>query len=355
MKILLVAPQSRDTVLGTIGGHCKEALINLGYNVETFDFRQSQYLKSPIGSLFKKSVKKFFPFSPRQIPFIDTIEREKMNRSLLATTKEYRPDILFVLMGDTIFPKTLKKIKKLGIIIVNWFLDTVIDPRCQRISLVEHISPYCDYFFIIDSQDVLNYIDIGAPCVRSIPLACCPTIHKSIIMTPNEKKKYSSEVCFVGSINYRREKILKSLTDFDLGIWGNWEKEDPLLYRFYRKKHVYLEEAVKIYNASEITLDIHFFGTEKRAFNINPRVFEATGSGAFVLTNKNPYLADLYEIDKEIACYRDEEDLKEKIKYYLEHPEGRKRIAQRGQQRAHRNHTYEKRLKEIFSIIKKNG
>ena len=79
MKILLVASQSKDTVLGTIGGYCKKTLENLGYDLEVFDFRQSQYLRSPVGSFFEKNIRKIFPLLPRKIPFIDTIEREKMN------------------------------------------------------------------------------------------------------------------------------------------------------------------------------------------------------------------------------------------------------------------------------------
>ena len=54
MKILLVAPQSDDTVLGMIGNHCRKALENLGYEIETFDFRQSQYLRGSMGFFLKK-------------------------------------------------------------------------------------------------------------------------------------------------------------------------------------------------------------------------------------------------------------------------------------------------------------
>ena len=39
------------------------------------------------------------------------------------------------------------------------------------------------------------------------------------------------------------------------------------------------------------------------------------------------------------------------IKYYLKHPQERKAIAQRAQQRVYRDHTYEKRLQKIISVI----
>jgi len=324
MKILLVAPQSRDTVLGVIGNFCKKALINLGYEIDVFDFRTSQYFKSSMGAYLKKTIKKIYRFPREQLSLAKSLENKKMNIALIDKVKQYRPDIMLVLMGDDIFAETLKEIKNQGVIAANWFTDTVLDPRRQRSALIKNISSHYDYFFIYDNEAVLNFTQIDAPCVKSIPLACDPSMHKSISLSEQEKEKYGSQVCFVGTLDWlkdaKRHELLKSLTDIDLGIWGNWKKEDPMLGKFYRKKHVYFEEAAKIYNASDITLDIHiFFGTNNKAYDINPRVFEAAGCGAFVLTNENQYLNELFEIDKEIVCYRDEHELKEKIKSLQPH------------------------------------
>lgn len=353
MKVLLVAPQSMDTTLGTFGCYCRNALVNLGYNIEVFDFRKSQYLKSPAGSFFKKCIKKIFPDPGRDIPFVNLLEKEKMNRSLLTRVEAYQPDVLFVLIGDTILPETLEKIKKMKIITVNWFSDAVLAPI--RKDFVQEISPYYDYFFIIDSEDVLNYIKIASRCVKTIPLACVPQTHKIMDLSEEDKKEYGSDIAFVGTVKYKRAEVLSSLIDYDLAIWGYWLEKIPELKKCYRKQHIFGEEATKIYNASKIIIDIplSFRSGDKLFINVTARVFEVPASGAFLLVNENPSLPDLYEIGKEIITYKDKNDLKEKIKYYLEHPEERNMIAQKGQQRAYRDHTYEKRLKEIFAIITK--
>lgn len=354
MKILLVAPQSKDTILGTIGCYCKNALINLGYNVSVFDFRQSHYLKRGAGSVLKKYIKKISPRISHQLPFVKSLESKKMEKSLLATAKEYKPDILFVLMGDTIFSQTLEAIKKTGVITVNWFHDSVIHPI--RKEFVENISPYYDYFFMIDSESVLRHIKIGSQYVKTVHLGCSPEFHKTIELSGKEKNYYGSDVSFVGTVKYKRAEVLSSLAEFKLGIWGYWTEKIPELERFYRKQHIFGEDAVKIYNASKIIIDIHeSYGSTEKLFNVTPRVFEVPASGSFLLADYNPCLSSLYEIDKEIVCYKDENDLREKVKYFLEHEEERKIIAQKGQQRAYRDHTYEKRLKEMFSIIEKNG
>jgi spore maturation protein CgeB len=352
MKILLVAPQSRDTILGAIGNYCGKAFKNLGYQIEVFDFRRSQYFRSPIGSIFKKVIKKVYPYPHRKFSFTESLEKEKMNQRLSELVKDYKPDVMFVLMGDNISSRILKEARQQGVVTANWFHDTVLAPT--RKDFVLNMSSDYDYFFIIDSGDVLNYIKIGARCVRTIPLACAPEVYKNINLAEEEQKKYRSEVCFVGTLKFNREEVLSHLIDFDLGIWGYWIKKNPVLAKFYKRKHFFAEEAVKIYNSSAIILDINQ-GNENQRFYVTPRVFEVPACGAFLLTGENPCLSSLYEIGKEIICYKEEKELRELIRYYLEHPEERKMIAQRGQQRAYRDHTYEKRIQQIFSIIEKNG
>jgi len=354
MRILLVAPQSPDTILGSIGGYCKNALESLSHELEVFDFRQSQFLNGSAGLLTKKYLKKLFPAPTKQIPFVGLLEKEKMNKLLPIAAEEYQPDILFVLMGDTIFPETLEKIKKSGITTVNWFHDSVLEPL--RKDFVQKISPYYDYFFMIDSEDVLNYTKIDAGFVKTIPLACQPIVHKRIDLIEEEKEKYRSEVCFVGTIKYNRKQLLAQLSDFDLGIWGYWEDKVAELNKCLRGQHIFGEEAVRIYNASRIVLDIHLtYKSEYKQFNVTPRVFEVPASRALLLTNESPLLKDLYEIEEEIVSYKNEKELKDLIHYYLRHPAEREDIARKGQTKAYKEHTYEKRFEDMLSTIEQNG
>jgi spore maturation protein CgeB len=62
-------------------------------------------------------------------------------------------------------------------------------------------------------------------------------------------------------------------------------------------------------------------------------------------------LAECFEPGREIATFSSVSDLKDKIAYYLEHPEERQDIARRGRERALREHTYEKRLDEMLTTI----
>jgi spore maturation protein CgeB len=81
---------------------------------------------------------------------------------------------------------------------------------------------------------------------------------------------------------------------------------------------------------------------------IKARTFEVPGAGGFLLTDTAPGLGMVYRIGEEIEVYDGLEHLKSKIRYYLEHPERRDRIAIQGHERTRDCHTYAKRLEPIF-------
>lgn len=355
MKILLVAPTGQE-VLGIITGYCKTALLNAGHEVKIFDFRESQYLKGDILSYLKPKIKRLFNLSPRKISFINRIEIDKMNISLFNTALAYKPDLALILTGEAITTETLRKMKEEGIVIANWFMDSIYSPH--RKSFVEEISPYYDFFFIIDSIDVLKYVKIGAKYVYWLPLAVDPSLHKTLYLTDNEKQKYSSNVTFVGTIIPVREDILESVANFGLNIWapsasahGSWTDRKRVLSRCYRGGPIFGEEVVKIYNASKIVISIDsLYGNQ--IFSVTPRVFEVAGCGSFHICNYNEQLDKLhFEIGKDIVCFDTKEDLRKLVKYYLENEDERAAIAKNGQKKAYKYHTYARRIKEMFSFF----
>ena len=87
---------------------------------------------------------------------------------------------------------------------------------------------------------------------------------------------------------------------------------------------------------------------------MNMRIFEATGCGVFLLTEYFDNLKDYFEIGKEIEVFRDEKELIDKIRYYLDHRQQREEIAKRGQQRCLRDYSMAARSVEFDKIIKKH-
>jgi spore maturation protein CgeB len=356
MKILLVAPTGQE-VLGIITGDCKTALLNAGHEVKVFDFRESQYFKGNVLSYLKPKIKHFFNLSPRKLPIINRIEIDKMNMSLYNAVLSYKPDLALILAGETITTETLYKIRKEGIVTANWFMDSVYSPH--RKSFVEEISPYYDFFFMIDSLEVLKYVKISAKYVYWLPLALDPALHKTVYLNDNEKQKYSSNVTFVGTVIPVREDILEAVANFGLNIWapptsayGSWIDRRPTLSRSYRGGPIFGEEVVKIYNAAKIVISIDSL-YRNQIFSVTPRVFEVAGCGSFHICNYNEQLNKLhFEIGKDIVCFNNKEDLRKLIQYYLENEVERVAVAINGQKTAYKYHSYAHRIEEMFSFLK---
>lgn len=88
------------------------------------------------------------------------------------------------------------------------------------------------------------------------------------------------------------------------------------------------------------------------ADHINMRHLEVTGTGSFMLTNEHESIKKYFVPGVEIETFRDENELLEKVYYYLLHADKREEIARRGQQRCLQNYSMAKRAAEMHSIIR---
>ena len=105
----------------------------------------------------------------------------------------------------------------------------------------------------------------------------------------------------------------------------------------------------KVLQRSRLTLDIH--GGAWRGCVGNQRMFQATGVGACLVTDRGTNLSDLFEPDTEVVTYEGVDECVEKVTYLLEHEDERKAIADAGRRRALRDHSARGRHTEIDSII----
>ena len=59
----------------------------------------------------------------------------------------------------------------------------------------------------------------------------------------------------------------------------------------------------------------------------NMRTFELPACRVFSLVTRTPEIQELFEEGKNIACFEGVDELRDKIRYYLDHPAERERIA----------------------------
>jgi len=77
--------------------------------------------------------------------------------------------------------------------------------------------------------------------------------------------------------------------------------------------------------------------------------FETTAAGGFLLCQHHPQVAEHFEIGKECDTFADENELIEKVRYYVEHPDKRMEIAQAGRRRTLAHHLLRHRLEAVLA------
>jgi len=166
---------------------------------------------------------------------------------------------------------------------------------------------------------------------------------KSILYEEDYPKIKSLVTTFYAQIYAacRRRYYLEALhaSNVSMRLYGNDWEEDPQFCRYAAGPLERGEPLNAVYNFSRINLHIHPCST------MHPRLTECALAGGFIMvadhvTGKDCEPARAYfEQDKEVVFFDTREELVERCRYYLVHPEERRVIAQNMHRRALRERT----------------
>ncbi len=168
-------------------------------------------------------------------------------------------------------------------------------------------------------------------------------------------KKREARICLLEDLTTLAVRLhyLSALEDMNLSIFGDqgWAMKEVAggLTQFYQGRDLqYLHETPWIYQVSAINVNI---------FNVQcvnsptVRVLDVMACGGFLLTEYRPFLEEMFKIGEELDVFRTQEELQDKAKYYLAHPDQREQIANAGQKRVLSEHRYRNRMSVLFQHI----
>lgn len=81
------------------------------------------------------------------------------------------------------------------------------------------------------------------------------------------------------------------------------------------------------------------------------RAMDILGAGGFLLSNYQAEFYDLFVPGEDMEIFYSQEELLRKCEYYLKHDALRRQIAANGYGKVKEKHTFEVRLREIFSVV----
>lgn len=163
------------------------------------------------------------------------------------------------------------------------------------------------------------------------------------------------DVSFVGSVSTdhrQRIALLEAVAErYDLKLWGNLPPSLAATSPLHRcfQGEVWGADMYQVLRRSRITLNSHIDLAGREAGNM--RLFEATGAGAFLLTDFKDNLDTLFAPEREVAAWRSIDECLAAIDRYLADDMDRAEIARAGQARTMAQHTYRHRTAEILGFV----
>lgn len=346
MRILLVGDSFE--LQDNAERYTRRALEALGHVVIPFDCLLSRAtLVTLLPVTWRQRLRRLVPPPRHWWPILRRRETAAMGQALLECVAREQPDVLFVFKGTPLTPEVLRTVwDRFRIPRLNWCPD---DPFRY---LSDAIYPCYEVFCVANPTCLEPLRRRGARQVLELPFACDPTVHRRLELDEAERHRWHSDVCFVGSYHPRREAFLNALTAWDLAIWGpGWEQlstRSPLRPSL-RGGAIRVAEWVKAYNAASLVLNISH--PQERDVSLPMRIFEALACGAPLLTTWSTLAAQLFRVGVELETFRTPEELCHKVRYYLDHPDERRQMAERGQAAVYAEHTYVHRMQKLLPVI----
>ena len=240
-------------------------------------------------------------------------------------------DIIFDFRGTIL--ELMKWYKKGFKIPVIYFAVNAIDrPYVAKMSLfsyVWYVERYAKKLMEQYQRDNLVYLGLAANPYQLFPIKI--------------EKIY--DVGFIGQHYGERALWLSRIHKFCISNKLKFNSPKSHGTKIYLPQ----EKINELYNQTKI--NISFAPKEPPGRIVNMRTFEICMSGNFQLMQYTPCVEDFFDIDKEIACWKNKTDLFDKIHYYLENEEEREKIAENGYKRATKEHTWSNRIKTIKYIV----
>ncbi|MCT8341126.1 glycosyltransferase [Flavobacteriaceae bacterium TK19130] len=320
----------------TIEYHIADSLKHLGHTVIVFDYNDAfsihkkadywlrRFNESFSRSIAKKIAEKVVAFKPDLV---------------IATYRDIHPD----------FVATVKQETKGQVPCVHINPDALTTFQNQQLFASEY-----DHYFTKDPYIQSFMKDKMGISAHVLAESFNPRVHKA----PNQpkvalEKEIGIDVLAFGSMYPYRTRMLQKLVDAGVKVklYGSKGPFFPnSLSPFFTNKKILGDEKSRLIHGSKIVFN-NFHYAEIQG--VNCKFFELNGAGAFQICDRKEIIQQYVNYDAEAVTFESMNEAIEKINYYLKPSQNDERLAIAAKNASHfaEHHTYENRMKELFSII----
>jgi len=192
-----------------------------------------------------------------------------------------------------------------------------------------------------------------------------------LIMHHEYAPNFESDIAYIGTNLPEKRRAFKEWLfplgkKYKLKVYGqDWTLKDKILGmiqkfgQYYniqflkklQKPKLALGDERKIYSSSKICVNIHE-EYQRKYGDMNERFFKIMACKGFQITDYVPSMSRYFRPD-EVIWVKSRGEWFEKIDYYMNHPEKKKKIIEKGYKKVMKFHTYHNRAMQIIGLYKK--
>jgi spore maturation protein CgeB len=176
-----------------------------------------------------------------------------------------------------------------------------------------------------------------------------PATYEGFYQPVPSKPEYECDVLIFGTAHADRVPSVRALLQyFNTHVYGErWDQ-----HGIKSRGLVFGEESLSVLNSATITAV--FCRTRDGHAIIKPYLFDFPAAGALVATDYLPGLERYFMLNREIIVFSSNDELIEKIKYYLDHPRDADAVRRAGRVRVLQDHTWRTVWPKTLRVLARN-
>jgi len=311
------------------------------------------YVLSDCTAALRELGHEVFVFDNTNVTILDWDSPPSRTSEHIVDTAGFDPDLIFTINDIGLLPSLYNTLK---IPYAAWYFDplTHIVGTFEQSLLRKQFDPNLAFIFTIEKESFHLLHERGFKNIEYLPLGANTSLFHPLDASEEFEDAFDAPVSFLGNSGIsgdpsgRREKIL-ALSEFPVRLYGDDGWKEILKGKLSHYGHIG-ERGLQntIFNRSGINLNLIAY---PEADYLPLRTLEIPASGGFLLTEYRPCLEDVFEPGKEVEVFRSNEELNQKVQYYLEHEDERKTIAEAGLRRVLQQHTMKHRMQTIIDRV----
>lgn len=285
------------------------------------------------------------------------LDESGQNKRLIERCRKERFDYVIFLKGNNIRPRTLKKLKKVcpDTKLINWSPDNMFQKH-NRSLYYKWSVPYYD---LLSTSKVVNLEPNELPSLGAKHLifqfqGYLPGHNEPVENCELVQAKH--DVVFIGVAEKARFESMNYLAQNGIEVYVYGARWEEAYYQQNAHPNLKLinkalngRDYVTCLSCSKISLcflrrincDLH-----------TKRTFEIPASGGFMLAERTGEHLQLFEEGREAEYFSSDEELLEKVRYYLQHENERAAIARNGRRRCEESpYSYVDKCQELFDFF----